>query len=138
MKNTKSAIRLDPLLIQDAEIEANIHKRTTPKQIEYWADIGRKVSDLINPTDLLAISQGLAHIELKTTESYAINPDEIFSRVEEERASGYLSNHVTRSTISYQASQTQPGLLDRINADGSREAGHFKNGKFVVVRSKNA
>ncbi len=41
MKSTKSALRLNPELVYEAELDARIQKRTTPKQIEYWAEIGK-------------------------------------------------------------------------------------------------
>ena len=138
MKPLKSALRLDPVLIQEAEIEALLHKRTTPKQIEYWAEIGKQVSELIEPADLIAVAQGLAQIEIKNKASYALDADQVFNRVEEERGGGYLSNNVTSSRVSYEATPDKPGLLVRINADGSKDIGHFKNGRFVKIKSKNA
>ena len=138
MKSVKNAVRLDPALIYEAEMEALIHKRTTPKQIEYWAELGKNISNALDPVDLLAITQGLAQIEVREAVSYPLNPDEIFSRVEEERAAGYLAKKVTKASVSYEADASRPGMLIQINFDGSRDAGHFKNGKFVKIRTKNA
>ena len=137
MTKYKSAVRLDPDLVYEAETEALIHKRTIPKQIEYWAEIGRKVSNLLNPAELLAVTQGIARLEVKEPVSYVLNPDAIFSRVEEERASGNLAGRVTGASVSYEADPGNPGVLIRINADGSRDAGHFKNGKFIKIRKQN-
>lgn len=137
MNKYKSAIRLDPDLVHDAEMEALIHKRTTPKQIEYWAEIGKKVSSLLDPSELLAVTQGIAGLEVKDPVSYALDPDAVFARVEEERASGYLAKRVTDAKLSYEADPSNPGVLIRINADGSRDAGQFKNGKFIKIRTKH-
>ena len=60
MKSVKNALRLDPALVREAELEALIHKRTTPKQIEYWAELGKKISEVLDPLDVLAITQGMA------------------------------------------------------------------------------
>ena len=38
-----SPVRLNPNLITAAEREGMVQKRSTPKQIEYWADLGRAV-----------------------------------------------------------------------------------------------
>ena len=137
MKQLKSAIRLDPVLVHEAEMEAHIHKRTTPKQIEYWAEIGKKVSEFIDLTDLLAVSQGIALIEIKEKVSYSVDSEKIFSRVEAESASGYLSEKVTNAAVSYEADVARPGVLIRINSDGSRDVGHFRNGKFFKIKQKN-
>ena len=137
MKHSKSAIRLDPGLVHEAEMEALIHKRTTPKQIEYWAEIGKKVSELLDPTDLLAVTQGIARLEVKDIVSYPLSADKVFERVAEESGSGYLSAKVTAAKVSYEAHPSLPGLLLRINEDGSTDAGHFKNGKFIKIRTKH-
>jgi len=137
MKPAKSALRLDPDLIHEAELEALLHKRTTPKQIEYWAEIGRKVSEMIDPVDLFSVAQGIAHIEIKEKSTYALDSEQVFNRVEEETAAGYLSDKVTSAVVSYEVDSARPGLLIRINKDGSRDPGHFKNGKFRKIRKQN-
>ena len=138
MKSTKSALRLDPGLVHEAEMEAILHKRTTPKQIEYWAEIGKLISEQIDPSDLLAVSQGIARVEVKQSASYPLNPKQIFGRVEEQRESEYLVSAVTTAAVRYEADPARHGVLIRINGDGSRDAGHFKNGKFKIVRVRNA
>ena len=134
MKPTKSAIRLDPDLIHEAEVEALIHKRTTPKQIDYWAEIGKKISGLLDPGDLLAVTQGIAQLEVKQLVSYPVDAERVFARVEEERASSYLSDKVTSARVRYETDPAMPGILVRINEDGSRDVGQFKNGKFIKIR----
>lgn len=39
------SIRIDGNLVQDAEIVAKATNRTTPRQIEHWAHIGRIAED---------------------------------------------------------------------------------------------
>jgi len=138
MKPTKSALRLDPDLVYEAEMEGLIHKRTTPKQIEYWAEIGRKISGIISPEDLMAVTQGMAQLEVKQKTSYPLDVDAVFTRVEEERVSGYLAEQVTGAKVSYEADPNKPGVLIRINANGSHDHGHFKNGVFRKINTKNA
>ena len=40
--------------------------------------------------------------------------------------------------VSYETDPNTPGVLIRINADGSRDHGHFKNGVFRKIKIKNA
>lgn len=133
MKLTKNALRLNPELVHEAELEARIHKRTTPKQIEYWAEIGKQVTELVSPDDLVAISQGFVHLQLTTIPSNRVDPDVVFQQVEDSRQEDNLSSMVTSAKVYYEASQSHPGLLDRIRSDGSRETGYFRQGKFRVA-----
>jgi hypothetical protein len=135
MKSVKSALRLDPDLVHEAEMEGLLHKRTTPKQIEYWAEIGKKISEMVSPEDLMAVAQGMAQLEVKHKTSYPLDVDAVFARVEEERASGYLTEKVTGAKVSYEADPNTPGVLIRINADGSRGHGYFKNGVFRKIKN---
>src|SRR5690606_39989897 len=60
-----SAIRLDDHLVQAASTEAALNHRTTPKQIEMWAAIGRAVAQGVSMEDALAVSQGLARVRVE-------------------------------------------------------------------------
>ncbi len=40
-----TSVRLDDDFVGEAQIYAEIHKRSVPKQIEYWAEIGRVAED---------------------------------------------------------------------------------------------
>ncbi|MCF6355843.1 MAG: ParD-like family protein [Candidatus Polarisedimenticolaceae bacterium] len=127
-----TALRLDDRLVHEAEAEAGLLKRTVPKQIEYWAEIGKLVIHQVTPHDLLALSQGLAQVQVVPVASMPINTDELFAVVKQESRSGHLSRSVTQAKIYYEASTTELGLLDQVLPDGSREMGHFLNGQFIV------
>ncbi len=126
-----TALRLDDDLIREAELEGRLNKRTTPKQIEFWADIGKQVAELVNPGDLIAVKQGFARLQVKSAPSTPVEPDEVFEALERDRANERLSALVTRASVYYEASRTQPGLLDRVRPDGTRETGHFRSGEFI-------
>ncbi len=40
-----TSVRLDDNLVTEAKVYADVCKRSIPKQIEYWAEIGRIVED---------------------------------------------------------------------------------------------
>jgi hypothetical protein len=40
-----TSVRLDDAFVGEAQIYAQANKRSTPKQIEHWAEIGRMVED---------------------------------------------------------------------------------------------
>jgi len=128
-----SPIRLDPKLIELAKKEGSTKKRSAPKQIEYWAELGKAVEPVIDLKDAYAILQGFMKLTVESLESKAIDPGEVFNALEEKRKSGKLAEEVTTSSIYFEASKTKPGFLDRVDlTTGKRQTGRFHNGKFEI------
>ena len=126
-----SPIRLNPLLVKAAEREGMLQKRSTPKQIEFWADLGRAVERVIDLSDVFAILQGLKRLKLENVESVTIDPDEVFDDLQNRTDRSRLTDEVTTAAVYFEASGQHPGLIDRVDSDtGSRQSGQFKNGKF--------
>lgn len=125
------AVRLDNQLVQDAEGEGLLHKRTPPKQIEYWAEIGKNVARHASSGELLALLQGYAQVSISAVPSAAVQPGDVFRTLEQDRQQGALSRSVTQAGSWYEASRDQPGQLDRVQADGARESGYFRDGRFI-------
>jgi hypothetical protein len=130
-KGMSIALRLNDDLVHEAETEALLNKRTAPKQIEYWAQIGKSVARNASASDLLALMQGFAQVQVNHIPSAPVNPDEVFAAVEQARQDGALRDAVSRSQVIYETSQTHPGLLDRVFPNGRRHSGHFRNGEFI-------
>jgi hypothetical protein len=128
-----SPIRLDSTLLEAARREGSINKRTAPKQIEFWAELGRAVEPVLDFTDVFAVIQGFKKIKVETVESIPADPVDVFNSLEESRKSGELAQNVTSSTVYFEASQKIPGLIDRVNSStGKRQTGRFHNGEFKV------
>lgn len=125
------ALRLDDRLVKLAKAEGLLFKRTTPKQIEYWADLGRQLSNKLTPAELIAFTQGIGGIHIESTPSPTIDADALFAEVESSRNSGKLSANISDTPFQYEASTAQAGLLDRVSANGARETGSFYNGQFI-------
>lgn len=130
-----SPMRLSPDLVRAAEAESLLHKRSVPRQIEYWAELGRQLADQLSMEDLLAVRQGLARLELRAVEAAPVDPDEVFSEVSELRESGGLYDAVTDADFHYEPSRYKPGMLDRVHRDGRRETGTFEGGEFRLADS---
>lgn len=132
MKNTTaSPIRLDPKLVELAKKEGVIKKRSAPKQIEYWAELGKAIESVIDLKEAYEIIQGFMKLTVESLESKAVDPKDVFNSLEKKRKSGELSKMVTTSSIYFEASKTKPGLLDRVNLiTGERQTGKFHNGKY--------
>jgi len=133
MAKALSPVRLQDDLMQAAKLTGDRFHRSTAEQIEYWADIGRKVSKVLDPDTLLSISTGLTQVKVEPIYGTPIDPDDIFNSLEAQRQQGTLTKAVTDSTIKYQSSLVHPGYLERIDQKGNVSVGQFKNGEFVIV-----
>jgi hypothetical protein len=131
MAKAASPIRLQAELMQSAEATAKRFHRSTAEQVEYWADLGRKVSSVLDPDVLLAIKSGLTVIKTEPIFSDPVDPDRVFQSLEKEREAGLLSAAVTHSAVRYQASAEHPCYLEKIDADNNITTGQFKNGQFI-------
>lgn len=124
-------LRVSNSLFQEAAVEGSLMNRSTAKQVEFWAELGKRVAHSVTPADLLALMQGIAEVHVEIAESKAINPEQIFTEVEKASASGQLGRKITRNALFYEASITHPGMLDQVMPDGSRRIGSFSNGLFL-------
>lgn len=130
------AVRLEDRLVQEAAAEARLNRRSTPKQIEFWAEIGQQVAEKLSPQDLLALTQGLVELDLKRVEAQPPSTDELWESVDAARQSGELGQSLQADRVAYQASEEHPGHLEALYPDGSRAVGVFKNGRFYKVNKR--
>ncbi len=136
MAKAASPIRLQQDLMDNAIVEGQLFNRSATEQVEYWADIGRKVSRIIDPEILLAVEAGLARITVEKVESVNVNPESVFAAIDADRESGELASAIAeQSPIRYQASKTNPGLLERVGSGGDVVLGQFVNGDFIPSES---
>ena len=128
--SSTSPMRLDSALVAAAKREGSIKKRSAPKQIELWAELGKAVEHVLNYQDVFAVIQGLKKVKV---ESVAVDPADVFNSLEDSRKKGELTKKVTSAAIYFEASRKQPGLLDRVNtATGERQTGRFCDGEFRI------
>ena len=126
-------MRLDSALVEAAKREAALQKRSIPKQIEFWAELGKAVERVIGIEEVIAVTQGLKQLKLENIVSSSADPDDVFDSLEQSRASGSLSDNVSAAVVYYEASTRRPGLLDKVNtATGERQTGRFRDGEFLV------
>ena len=129
--SSTSPLRLDSMLVAAAKREGAIKRRSAPKQIEYWADLGKAVEHVLDYNDIFVVIQGFKRIKVETVKPRAVNPSEVFNSLEESRKSKKLAENVTSSAVYFEASRKRPGLLDKVNTvTGERQTGTFRNGKF--------
>ncbi len=131
--NSTSPLRLDSTLVAAAKREGSINKRSAPKQIEFWAELGKAVAHVLDYHDIFAVIQGLKKVKVELVKSEAVDPEDIFNSLEVSRKSEKLAEKVSSAAFYFEASRKRPGLLDRVNTEtGERLTGRFSNGEFKV------
>ena len=136
MAKAASPIRLQQNLMDNAVVEGQLFNRSATEQVEYWADIGRRLSNIVASDTLLSISAGLATVHVEPVETRPIDPDIVFDNLERQRESGVLTEMIKHGQPRYQASVQHPGYLERIDASGEVALGNFKDGVFTSVPVK--
>ncbi|MFT6916051.1 MAG: hypothetical protein ACJAWL_002368 [Motiliproteus sp.] len=134
MAKAASPVRLEKNLMEAAKVVGDIYHRSAAEQVEYWADIGRNLSKMIDPDTLVQIAAGLARVNVEQVAAPVVNPEDVFASLETDRASGRLAAVVTASAVKYQASASHRGLLERISPGGGVETGSFTNGVFIALQ----
>ena len=65
----------------------------------------------------------LTHLQIEFINRQSVNPDLVFSTLEQQRDQGTLSKSVASSSLRYQASTTHPSYLEQMTSDGKFTAG---------------
>lgn len=136
MAKAASPIRLQQALMDNATVEGQLSNRSATEQVEYWAGIGRRLANIVASDTLLSISAGLATVHVEPVDTQPIDADVVFDGLEQKREKGVLAEMINHGQLRYQASISQPGYLERIEADGKITVGHFKEGVFMPKPSK--
>lgn len=133
MAKHNSPIRLENNLMLAARNAAMIHKRTPAEQIEYWAELGKNVAQLIDPETLIACKSGLAILTVERVNAKPVDVASVFSHLAQQRDNGTLTASITSARIRYEASSSHPGMLDQIDEHDQVTTGQFDNGKFIPL-----
>jgi hypothetical protein len=133
MAKATSPIRLQEELMQSATDTAQRFHRSTAEQIEYWADIGRQTSNLIDPDTLVSLMSGLIRLKIEPIKEKTINPSDVFNALEKDRAKDQLTSNISNSVLQYQICETHAGYLEQIDNNNSPIIGQFKDGIFTPL-----
>ena len=75
--STSSPLRLDAALVRQAKATARLHRRSLPRQIEYWAELGRAIESMVSLEQLIAVQEGLARIVVHHADTGPVSSDEV-------------------------------------------------------------
>lgn len=112
-------------LILDARLTGEIAERSIAGQIEFWAQLGRAIEPLLEGSRARAPRRAGASVSLSQRLA------SIDSAAGRQRVVEYLKS---RAFPHDQPIPGSPGLLVRVNADGTRTVGRFVGREFQAVR----
>ena len=119
-------VKLSDSLVLDARLAGDTVQRSIAGQVEFWARLGRSVERLLQGDQVLQLCRtGAAQPLSSLLES-------VDSPTGRTRVTEYLEQ---QPFPHYQPHPDTPGLLERIDQDGTRTAGRFVNRKFVPMKA---
>ena len=117
-------VKISDELILDARLTAEVAERSIAGQIEFWAQLGRAIEPLLEGSRALALRRAGAVVPL--SECLA----SVDSAAGRRRVAEYLES---RPFPHYESVPGSPGLLVRVDADGTRTTGRFLGWEFRAV-----
>ena len=122
-------VKLSDALVLDARLAGEALERSIAGQVEFWARLWRAIEPLLQGTQALALSRNAAARPLSAC------LDSVDSPAGRQRVAEFLQ---TQPFPHYEPAADAPGLLVRIQADGTRTVGRFVNREFKAAPAKPA
>ena len=117
-------VKLSDELVLDARLTAEIAERSIAGQIEFWAQLGRAIEPLLEGSRALALRRAGAAVPLSACLA-TVDSDVGRRGVVDCLESGPFPH--------YQPVPGSPGLVVRVEADGTRTRGRFVGREFQAV-----
>jgi len=121
-------VKLSDSLVMDARLTSEWGERSIAGQIEFWAGLGRAIEPLMRLPDVLALRKA------GTVKSISACLAEVGTAAGARRVTAYLK---ARPYPHYESVAGAPGLLVRIDEDGTRTKGRFVNRQFKPTRTRS-
>lgn len=119
-------VKLSDALVLDARLAGEAMERSIAGQVEFWARLGRSIEILLDGQRTMQLSRSAAAQPLSSC------IESVDSEEGRKRTSAWLRS---QPFPHYEAHPKTPGVLVRIDEDGTRTAGRFVNREFVPARA---
>jgi len=120
-------VKLSDTLVLDARLVGEATERSIASQIEFWAKLGRAMERFLRTDTLLAMKRSGEARPLSACLGSVEAPDG------RERLASYLGS---RPFPHFEPAPGRPGLLVKVDEDGTRTVGRFVDRKFRRVGRK--
>jgi hypothetical protein len=119
-------VKLSDALVLDARLAGEVVERSIAGQVEYWARVGRSVDLILEGQQVLMLCHN------RSTQPLSALLDSVDSSAGRGRVAAWLQS---QPFPHYKPHPKLPGLLERIEEDGSRTVGRFVKRQFIPVGS---
>jgi len=118
-------VKLSDELVLDARLTAELAERSIAGQIEYWAQLGRALEPLLQGAQALALRRAGTARPLS----------QCLQSVDSLKGRRRVAEHLKSQPFPhYEPAPNRPGMLVRIEADGTRTVGRFVKREFKAAR----
>ncbi|MBI5440307.1 MAG: hypothetical protein HY900_03745 [Deltaproteobacteria bacterium] len=126
-------MKLSREFVEAARLEAEASHRSLAAQVEHWASLGRAVERALGHSDVLALKGGggeLSRAFPEESKQRAIL--QLLETVASSSDRSPVLERVGRGARTVYATDPEfPGMIVRIDPDGTRTPGRFENRRFV-------
>ena len=119
-------VKLSEALVLDARLTGEVAERSIAGQIEFWAGLGRAVESLLRADRALALKK---HGDARPLSA-------CLKSVNNRAGRARLAAHLAARPYPHFEPAEIPGLLVKIDADGTRTTGRFVNREFRPAKSR--
>lgn len=121
-------VKLSDSLVLDARLTGEVVERSIAGQVEFWAQLGRAVEQLLQAPQVLALCRSAAAQPLSSCLESVDSPQG------RERVNSFLQG---QPFPHYEPHASQPGLLVQVDSKGRKTVGRFINRQFQSVKAKS-
>jgi hypothetical protein len=126
-------VKLSDTLIATARKVAANADRSLARQIEHWSALGRAVESMLNTSDVLALKRTNSGHASQEDRDHGAEVAAALVRIAESKGRHMRGARGTRRRANYASDPALPGLVVRINDDGSRTPGRIHGRRFIPM-----
>lgn len=135
MPKHTSPMRLNESLVNEAKAVGAMMNRTTAEQIEFWSEVGKRVSAGLSQTELSQLMTGEITLTAQNSGISSVDALAIASRANAPQERTRVSKSLLeKGNTLYEPSAIGGGLLNAYCPDGSVLVGRFEKGEFKKSR----
>jgi hypothetical protein len=137
MAKHTSPMRLNDNLVNEAQIVAASMSRTAAEQIEFWSEVGKRVTANLTHAQTLQLMTGNGKVIIEEPAVQSLDVFALAAEVKAESQSSSLSKELlSKGQVLYEAAPEGGGYLIAHLPSGDKLKGKFVDGQFKVARKR--
>lgn len=127
--NMSQPVKLSDNLVLEARVTSEVAQRSIAGQIEFWAGLGRAVEVLLRSPELVTLRQ------VKKNKPLLTALESVGTPAGNKKVTDFLN---AQPFPHYESAAKKPGMVVRIEKDGTRTVGRFVQRKFVPEKARRS